>query len=629
MKKKVLFLIVIGLLVSLTAIQAQPTEEIQKILASDGAESDYFGGSVSISGDYAIVGAYFDDDNGNNSGSAYIYYNNAGTWEQQAKLTASDGATNDLFGFSVSISNDYAIVGAYGDDDNGSGSGSAYIYYNNAGTWEQQAKLTASDGVDSDIFGSSVSISNDYAIVGARGDDDNGSASGSAYIFYNNAGTWEQQAKLIASDGDINDNFGIVSISNDYAIVGAFGDADNGYNSGSAYIFYKDQGGANNWGQQTKLTAADGAFDDKFGYSVSISNDYAIVGAFGDADNGSYSGSAYIYYNNAGTWGQQAKLTASDGAENDYFGISISISNDYAVVGAYQNDNNGSAYIFYKDQGGTNNWGQQKKITASDGDEYDFFGKSVSIYNDYAVVGANGDDDNGSASGSAYIFGPPPPPMELVFTTTEADTEIELPLYGTVTCTVDWGDGSDTEDFTTSGNYPHTFATAGTYTVTISGELTKFGNGSSAWTGAEYLTEVVDFGEIGLTSLSGAFYNADNLTSVPAVFPSIVTDLSYAFYSIDQVSITNLNLWNVESVINMYRMFYNATAFNQDISDWNVAEVITMREMFYGATAFNQDIGATGADWDVSKVTNMRAMFAHASAFNGNIGNWNVASVTN
>ena len=169
-------------------VHAQTLNEIQKLVASDGAAYDGFGSSVSISGDYAIVGARSNDDNGNESGSAYVYYRNQGgpdAWGQLAKLLASDADTSDFFGISVSISGDYAVAGAYRDDDNGAHSGSAYVFYRNQGgtdAWGQAAKLTASDGAAGDLFGT-VSISGDYAVAGASGDDDSGAGSGSAYAF--------------------------------------------------------------------------------------------------------------------------------------------------------------------------------------------------------------------------------------------------------------------------------------------------------------------------------------------------------------------------------------------------------------------------------------------------------------
>jgi len=372
----------------------------QKLLASDGAAVDFFGCSDSISGDYAIAGADYDDDKGANSGSAYIFRWDGTAWVQQQKLLASDGAAGDCFGGSVSISGDLAIVGAYGDD---SDRGSAYIFKRDGTTWVQQQKLIASDGAAKDYFGYPVSISGDYAIVGAFAGDGNVSNSGSAYIFKRNGETWSQQQKLTASDGADYDRFGTsVSISGDYAIVGAHYGDGNVSNSGSAYIFKRN---GESWSQQQKLTASDGAAEDYFGHSVSISGDYAIVGAFLDDDKGDGSGSAYIFRWDGTAWVQQQKLLASDGAAGDEFGYSVSISGDYAIVGAYGDDDkgtdSGSAYIFKRD--GTS-WVQRQKLTASDGAADDCFGESVSISGNLAIVGTYADDDKGENSGSAYIF---------------------------------------------------------------------------------------------------------------------------------------------------------------------------------------------------------------------------------
>ncbi|MFC2031990.1 PKD domain-containing protein [Chloroflexota bacterium] len=234
-------LLALGL--SIVALPAQPAmagfEEI-KLTASDGAADDSLGLSVSIDGDTALVGAAGDDDKGVYSGSAYVYVRSGTTWTEQAKLTASDGAADDFFGYSVSISGDTALVGAYLDDDNGSNSGSTYVYVRSGTTWTQQAKLTASDGAADDSFGYSVSISGDTALVGACYDDDNGSNSGSACVYVRSGTTWTQQAKLTASDGAADDFFGYsVSISGDTALVGAWGDQDKGVESGSTYVYVR------------------------------------------------------------------------------------------------------------------------------------------------------------------------------------------------------------------------------------------------------------------------------------------------------------------------------------------------------------------------------------------------------
>ncbi|UCF43883.1 MAG: hypothetical protein JSV99_02880 [Planctomycetota bacterium] len=375
--------------------------ELAKLTASDGSRHDYFGASVSVSGDYAIIGAY---GYGGYSGSAYIFKREGEVWIEQANLTASDGAYSDYFGGSVSISGDYAIVGAGLDDDNGNWSGSAYIFKREGQVWSQQGKLTASDGAESDLFGCAVSISEDYAIVGAYGDNDNGNNSGSAYIFKRDGTVWSEQDKLTASDDAADDWFGwSVSISGDYAIVGVCRDDDNGYDSGSSYIFKRD---GMFWSEQDKLTASDGNEIDWFGTCVSISGDYAIIGANYDDDNGSSSGSAYIFKREGEVWIEQDKLTASDGTADDRFGGSVSISGDYVIIGAQRDGDNGyhsgSAYIFKRD-GKT--WSEEAKLTASDGYDRDYFGGSVCVVgSDYAVVGAYYGDGNWTDSGAAYLF---------------------------------------------------------------------------------------------------------------------------------------------------------------------------------------------------------------------------------
>ena len=237
--RSILALIALALLAALPAAShAQCARQQAKLLASDGATGDEFGFSVSISGNVAIVGSQGDDDNGADSGSAYIFAFDGTTWVLQRKLVPVDGAAGDLFGESVSISGDVAIVGAPLDDDNGDRSGSAYIYRFDGTTWSQEQKLLASDGAERDFFGISVSISGDVAVVGALDDDDNGTDSGSAYVFRFDGTTWTHEQKLLASDGAAEDFFGdSVSISGDVAIVGADGNDDNGPESGSAYMF--------------------------------------------------------------------------------------------------------------------------------------------------------------------------------------------------------------------------------------------------------------------------------------------------------------------------------------------------------------------------------------------------------
>ena len=373
-----------------------------KITASDGAVSDHFGYSVSISGDTLVVGSRYDDDNGGNSGSAYVYVRSGGVWTVQQKLVASDGASGDYFGWSVAISGDTLVVGAKYDDDNGNDSGSAYVYLRSGGVWTEQQKLTASDGAAWDYFGVGVGISGDTLVVGANEDDDMGNQSGSAYVYVRSGGVWTEQQKITASDGASGEEFGYsVSISGDTLVVGAYRSDDKGPGSGSAYVYVRS-GGV--WTEQQKLIASDGAGSDKFGYSVSISGDTLVVGAFLDDDDGTDSGSAYVYVRSGGAWTEQQKIIASDGASGEEFGTSVAISGDTVVVGADKDDDkgptSGSAYVYMR-SGGV--WAEKEKLTASDGANSDEFGTSVAISGDTVVVGANEDDDEGGDSGSAYV----------------------------------------------------------------------------------------------------------------------------------------------------------------------------------------------------------------------------------
>ena len=406
--------------------------EVTKLLTSHG--NDFFGRSVSISsdGNTAIVGAYYDNDRGR--GSAYIYIRSGSTWGEETKLLASDGNDRDWFGGSVAISNDgnTVIVGAMGDDnEKGINAGSAYIYTRTDKGWVEEVKLLASDGADGDNFGMSVSISGDgnTAIVGAHGDDN---YRGSAYIYTRTDDGWTEEVKLLASDGVGFDNFGrSVSISSDgnTAIVGARLDYnENDDNAGSAYIYTRTDDG---WTEEAKLLASDGTVNDQFGYSVFISGDgnTVIVGAIGDDnEKGTNAGSAYIYTRSGDVWIEQAKLIASDGAGDDDFGWSVStlleidsitgdsfgwslsITDDgnTVIVGTYiddiHGDRTGGAYIYNRSNG---TWSQKVKLLASDGSNGDMFGSSVAISGDgsTAIVGAHfHHNENGDVAGSVYIF---------------------------------------------------------------------------------------------------------------------------------------------------------------------------------------------------------------------------------
>lgn len=398
-----------------------------KLLASDGRAIDLFGISVSLSGDRALVGADLNDAAGPNSGSAYMFAFDGTSWVEEAQLTASDAAPGDLFGFSVSLSGDRALIGAPGANFMGSvGGESAYIFEFDGVSWEETAKLTASDTAFRRVFGGSVSLSGNRALVGAGGDDDAGRNSGSAYIFAFDGTSWIEEAKLIASDGRAGDRFGnSVSLSGTRALVSAplDNDVDVGQDSGSAYVFAFD---GTSWIEEAKLTASDAAANDIFGKRVSLSagasypGGLALVGAVNDDDGGQDSGSAYIFVFDGTTWTEQAKLTASDASGSDHFGNSVSLSGGRALVGANL-DGPGSAYVFVFD--GTS-WIEEAKLRASDGSPSHQFGWSVSLMGNRALVSAISD-----GPGSAYVFDFPTS-TKLAVTCAPASPPIVIPAGG-------------------------------------------------------------------------------------------------------------------------------------------------------------------------------------------------------
>jgi len=262
---------------SATLAQCEVHEDA-KLTASDAAVNDLFGASVSVSGDVTVVGAPLDDcAAGDFCGAAYVYRFNPGApgqWVQEAKLTASDAAEGDLFSGSVAISGNVAVVGAlYHDCTAGPDCGAAYVYRFNGSAWLEEQRVTASDAGAGDHFGQSVSVSGDVAVVGAPFD-------GSVYLYRFNGSTWVQEAKLANPDAQFDLFGGSVSVSGNVAVVGAGrDDCAAGYGCGSAYV-YRFSGSA--WTQQAKLTASDAADSDGFGSSVSVSGNVALVGAFFD-----------------------------------------------------------------------------------------------------------------------------------------------------------------------------------------------------------------------------------------------------------------------------------------------------------------------------------------------------------
>ena len=385
-----------------TALSIKKDNELAPIARypNDPSPDKNFGFSTAVSGDYAIIGSYGDSAA---KGAAYIFFRTGGNWTLQQRLIADDGAFNDFFGYSVDISGDYAIVGAYNRGNGGNCCvGAAYIFFRSGSTWAQQSELTASDGATADNFGLSVAVSTDYAIVGSPYDGIGANLQqGSAYVFIRNGTLWTQLQKLTATDGAAGDNFGNdVAISGTTAIVGAPShQVGANPHQGEAYIFSKS---GSLWSQQQILASADGGISKLFGYSVAISGNYSVVGASGDA---SAQGAAYVFFKNGATWGQQVKLTASDGAPSDNFGLSVATTGDYVLVGSPFDDitysNQGGAYLYKRN---VNQWSFVRKIEEFNGNASFNFGRCVSINSLNLLIGSPQNNNSGFTNSGSVSF---------------------------------------------------------------------------------------------------------------------------------------------------------------------------------------------------------------------------------
>ena len=376
----------------------------EKILPNDGQMNDHFGRSVSMSGVYAIIGSANDFGTVENCGAAYIFTRlGINEWQQSQKLVPLQPGEGDNFGCSVSIHGDYAVVGAMYDEEKGSDAGAAYIFQNQSGNWVQKQKLLASDGDVFHRFGAFVSIFGDYVDIGAPGSDGNETRSGAVYIFKKDGENWVENKKIIAFDGKQDDAFCVVNINGTHIAVGA---PNHGFallpRSGAVYMFELIAG---EWQAREMLRHEEALEGDMFGWSVSIFDEKLIVGAFAENTGVVESGAAYIYEKDGDFWQEVKKLSPGNPLEHQYFGRSVSIFDEYAVVGV-EGDwvhglGSGSAYIY---QNRDNDWFRQNKIVPQDGEANDIFGSSVQIYNDIVLIGAEWDDDNGDYAGSVYAF---------------------------------------------------------------------------------------------------------------------------------------------------------------------------------------------------------------------------------
>ncbi|MFP5471338.1 MAG: T9SS type A sorting domain-containing protein [Bacteroidia bacterium] len=444
-----------------------------KIVASDRMGNNYFGESTAVFGNYLITGASFHtkDASGGNTlaqaGAAYIYENDGGgNWIEKQKVVASDRNVQDWFGFSVAIQNNIALVGTIlsDTDENGANpltdSGATYVFERDAsGNWNQVQKLVASDRQGDEHFGYHIAMHGNFAVISARnsfcanlggGSDIN---AGAAYVFERlSDGTWVERQKLMSSDREEGDNFGVsVGIYNNIIVIGAYWEAEDEtgnnslYEAGSAYIFEYNPT-LNEWEETQKIVASDRRSGDSFGGTLYI-NEFGIFISSSESDYDETgvnylksAGAVYVFEKNTttGTWEETQKLVASDRGEMAWFGYALSSNQEYLYIGASLEDKNevsedsleyaGAVYIFKKD--GSNSWQQIKKIVAPDRSAGDEFGYSLGAYNDNIVVGAPYQDkdannqNNVTNAGAAYVYN-----ISELLSTRDVSTTLNMTVY--------------------------------------------------------------------------------------------------------------------------------------------------------------------------------------------------------
>jgi len=370
--------------------------QVAKLAADDGAGGDRFGYSVGISANVVVTGAPWNDEGGYNAGGVYIFERDGGAWSLAVKLIPDSGAG---LGQTASVDGNFLVVG--------STSTQTCVFERCGDTWCKVGELIRGDYEPGEqiYFGYTGALSGSVAVIGAPNDDDNGYLSGSAYVFERDGnGNWSQAAKLLADDGEPYEHFGTrVAVDGNLAVVSA--PQDYGWQSGAAYVFERDQAGA--WRQVAKLVPDDGHWSHGFGYGLAVSGEVVLGGAADAAGNEAHTGAAYVFEPDAdGPWGQTAKLIADDGVIGDAFGVSIGLSGNVAVIGAPGVSDHapdaGAAYVLVRDRQGS--WSCVAKVFADDAEPDDSFGARVAIDGPMAVIGDPRDDHHGQDSGSAYVF---------------------------------------------------------------------------------------------------------------------------------------------------------------------------------------------------------------------------------
>jgi hypothetical protein len=383
----------------------------RRVVDDTAAADDQLGRSVAIHGTTAVFGVPNADAAGVDAGAAIVVAKDATSaeWNFVREVRAADARAGDNFGIAVSLDADTLAVGAHNTDDAGLSSGAVYLFERHAGDadqWDQIAKIVAPDAAAGDNFGFAVALHGDTLVVGAFNDDDFGASSGGAYVFSRNQGganRWGAVRKLLPADGARGDTFGYsVAVDGEFAVVGSRWDDDRGSSSGSAYVFRRDQGGANQWGQMQKLIAGDGVAQDQFGHAVAIDGAKILVGApFHDAvqEDG---GAAYAFTLTGSDWTPADKLAPGTLGAGDRFGHALAIRGATAVVGArfdeVAGEGAGAAYVYR-----TADWSLIFTVRASDAAANQEFGATVGLADTFFAIGAPMHAPP-AAAGAGYVY---------------------------------------------------------------------------------------------------------------------------------------------------------------------------------------------------------------------------------
>jgi len=367
---------------------------VQEHQPSDLANNDLFGISLATNGEFLFVGASFSDDayHGEDCGAVYVYENSKG-WGQTQKLQPLYTDDDVSFGNTISMNENYAIVGAYYDSYNDYHEGSAYIYYLNYLSDGLPGKYLLPDvNSPAGLFGYAVDVSENYAVVTAILDNTSGENSGTVYLFGKDVGGgdhWGLVKKIVPENPFNNMNFGYsIKIGGDTLYVGVLGDNINGDYSGACNIYVKDEGGTDNWGKLTTLYPSDGSEYDNFGSYIYLKDNYLFISAENAGNTSQGEGAVYVFERNgSGNWIQQTKITADVPEASSKFGSSITYDMDLLFIGASRktitNENEGQVYVFLNNEGV---WSQVQELNSNtSGDDY--FGKAIASFGESVFVG--------------------------------------------------------------------------------------------------------------------------------------------------------------------------------------------------------------------------------------------------